>query len=320
MRQFFLFCTAVAAACGVMLPNQAQAYYDREDIVEAYFILPNETAFFVPDDAPARDGQSKFGSVEYLKAKQIEARRFIIPHARFSGSGFFQDYYVPSGRLILVDRGPYNRAWTDSVNGTETRSEGFPCQSLEGLNVTVEVAISASVSDADAAQYLYSFGVKEPKGSRSDPSVIFTSVFYGRSLADVMEGVGHGKLQSLVCHEIAARSLDKVNEEANQIMDNVQKKASEYFKSRGITIDYIGWSGDFTFDRDVQAAINDRYIAEKIAPVVGVLESRANVRAEQSWDGHLPSSVSGLWLLPGDLWQSVQSWLRRDVPTPKPKP
>ncbi|MDR3525508.1 MAG: SPFH domain-containing protein [Acetobacteraceae bacterium] len=318
MRHFSLLCAAVVAASAVLMPNQAQAYYDREDIVEAYFILPNETAFFVPDDAPVRDGQSKFGSVEYLKAKQIEARRFIIPHARFSGSGFFQDYYVPTGRLILVDRGPFNREWTDKVNGRETRSEGFPCQSQEGLNVTVEVAISASIADADAAQYLYSFGVQQPTGRRSDPAVIFTSVFYGRALSEVMEGIGRGKLQSLVCHEIAARTLDKVNFEANQIMDTVQKNASEYFKSHGITIDYLGWAGDFTFDSDIQTAINNRYIAEKIAPEIDVLETRAKLSTMQLWDGHLPKTVSGLWLLPGDVWKNVQGWLKSNLATKTP--
>jgi len=318
MRHFFLLCAVIVAACGLLVSHQAQAYYNREDVAEAYFILPNETAFFVPDDAPVRDGQSKFGSVEDLKAKQIAARRFVIPHARFSGSGIFQDYYVPTGRLILVDRGPFNRVWTDRINGNESRNDGFPCQTQEGLNVTVEVAISASVADADAAQFLYWFGVQEPKGNRSDPAVIFTSVFYGRTLAEVMEGVGRGKVQSLVCHEIAARTLDKVNFEANQIMVTVAKSASEYFMERGITLDYIGWAGDFTFDRDIQKAINSRYIAEKIAPVIGVLESKANYDAVRHWDGHLPGSVSGLWLLPGDIWDSVQGWLKNDLAGQKP--
>jgi len=295
------------------LPGTAHAYYDKNDFTEAFFILPNESAFFIPDIGANKDSQAKFGSAAYLEENKVAAKRFIIPHAKFSGSGFWQDFYVPTGRLIIVDRTPYNREWTASRNrGTSTRDESFPCQSQEGLNVTVEVAIATSVSEEDAAKFLYWFGVMPPQGNRADPQVIFASVYQGRSLAQVMDGVGRGKVQSLVCHEIGARSFDRVNSEINAIMDSVQKESDAFFKSRGITLDYIGWAGTFTFDRDVQKAVNDRYTAEKIAPVLPVLQTKALLDATQRWDGHLPTSVSGLWLVPSDLWSSLQGWLKTD--------
>ena len=306
-------------ALALLLPAPAFAYYDKLDVSEAYFILPNESAFFIPDVGANKDTQAKFGSTEYLEANKVAAKRFIIPHAKFSGSGYWQDFYVPTGRLIIVDRTPYNREWTSANNrGTSARDESFPCQSQEGLNVTVEVAIATSVTEEDAAKFLYWFGVRPPQGNRSDPNVIFTSVFYGRSLAEVMDTVGRGKVQSLVCHEIGARPFDKVNADINAMMDSIQKESEGYFKSRGITLDYIGWAGTFTFDKDVQKAVNDRYTAEKIAPMIQVLETKALLDAIQRWDGHLPSSVSGLWLVPSDLWASVQGWLKTDVVAKKP--
>ncbi len=291
--------------------NPAQAYYDKSDFAEAYFILPNESAFYIPDAGANKDGQAKFGSMEYLEANKVAAKRFTIPHVKFSGSGTWADFYVPAGRLIVVDRTPYNREWTATSNrGTSARNESFPCQSQEGLNVTVEVAIATSVSEENAARFLYWFGVRPPAGNRADPAVIFTSVYAGRNLAEIMDTVGRGKVQSLVCHEIGARTFDHVNSEINGMMDAVQKNAEAFLRDRGITLDYIGWAGTFTFDKDVQQAVNDRYTAEKIAPVLPVLQAKAALIALEKWDGKLPSNLSGLWLLPPDMWALLGSWVK----------
>ncbi len=119
------------------------------------------------------------------------------------GSGGFFDFYVPAGRLIIVDRTPFSREWVDSAErGTSQQKQGFPCQTAEGLNVTAGVSIGASVLEANAAKYLYRFGVLPVPGDRSDPKVIFTSVYYSRKLSDVMDDVGRKKVQTLVCNEI----------------------------------------------------------------------------------------------------------------------
>jgi hypothetical protein len=41
------------------LAGPAEAYYDKTDYTEAYFILPNESAFYIPDVGANRDGQAK---------------------------------------------------------------------------------------------------------------------------------------------------------------------------------------------------------------------------------------------------------------------
>ena len=245
-------------------------------------------------------------------------KRFIIPHAKFSGSGMWSDFYVPTGRLIIVDRTPYNREWVASKDrGTSARNESFPCQTTEGLNITVEVAIATSVTEENAAKFLYWFGVKAPVGDRKDPQVIFTSVYYGKSLAEVMDTVGRGKVQALVCHEIGSRTFDNANKDVNGIMEAVGKNASEFLAPRGITLDYVGWAGTFTFDRDVQQAVNDRYTAEKIAPVLPTLQTKAILDATARWNGQLPANVSGLWLLPSDLWTTVLGWMKSEPATKK---
>jgi hypothetical protein len=112
----------------VLAPTAAGAYYDKTDYTEPYFILPNESAFFVPDIGANKDNQAQFGSEAYLEANKIAAKRFIVPHSKLSGSGLLSDYYVPAGRLIVVDRTPYNREWTSAANrGTSAKDESLPC-------------------------------------------------------------------------------------------------------------------------------------------------------------------------------------------------
>ena len=292
------------------LSQPASAYYDKTDYSEAYFILPNESAFFIPDVGATRDSQAKFGSMEYLEANKIAAKRFLIPHARFSGSGsLWSDYFVPSGRLIVIDRTPYNREWVGAAErGTSAKNESFPCQSSEGLNITAEVAIATSVSEDNAARFLYWFGVKPPQGDRSNPAVIFTSVYYGKSLAEVMDSVARGKIQSLVCHEIGARTFENANKDVNAMLDAIEKNATAWLATKGITLDYIGWAGTLSFDKDVQQAVNDRYTAEKIAPVLSTLQAKAVLDAMTKWNGALPSNMSGLWMVPSNLVDGFASW------------
>jgi hypothetical protein len=249
------------------------AYYDKADYTEPYFVLPNESAFFIPDVGANKDSQAQFGSEEYLRANKIAAKRFIIPHTKLSGSGLWSDFYVPSGRLIIVDRTPYNREWVKSKHrGTSVKDESFPVQSKEGLNITVGVSIAASVTEDDSPKFLFHFGVKPPKGDRTKPEVIFTSVYYGYSLTEVMDGVVRDKLQALLGSEFTKRTFDENNAQAEQIMVTVEAKLKDYLKSVGITLYYVGWADTFEFDHTVQDAINRRYIAIQDEAIAKKLE------------------------------------------------
>ena len=284
--------------------DRAWAFAETTDKTEAYTILPNESAFWIPDAGNNKDNQARLDSEQYLSENKVAAKRFIIPHAKFSGSGGWigWDYYVPTGRLIIVDRTPYSREWVDAEDrGTGKLKEGFPCQSKEGINVIAGVSIGASVSELDSAKFLYRFGVTPPKGNRNDPQVIFTSVYYGRSLAQVMDDVGRKKVQTLVCGEIGSRTLDKVNEDTNLMMETIAKKTKDYFASVGITLDFIGWGDTFEFDKDVQKAINDRYAATKLAEVLPALQAIANLKVQEGLGKGLESHGLPIVISPDTL-------------------
>ena len=155
------------------------------------------------------------------------------------------------------------------------------CQSAEGLDVVTEIAIASSISEAQSARYLYYFGVEVPEGDRKDPAVIFASVFRARDLASVMDTVVHTKVQSLVCREIGARTLDAVNRDSAQILTAVERDTARFLADKGITLESLGWAGTFTFQPEVQKAINDSYIAAKVGPVMPVLRQQADIEVKR---------------------------------------
>jgi hypothetical protein len=284
-------------------PN-AWAYYDKTDYTEAIYILPNQSAFVIPDAGANKDSQAQFMSLDYLKANKIAAKRVVIPHVKLSGSGAWSAFYVPSARVIIVDRTPYNREWVTAANrGTSSKNEGMPCQSSEGLNITAGVSIGVSVRVEDAARYLYYFGTIPPKGNPSDPAIIFTSVYNARSVADVMDSVGRGEVLSLTCREISARTLNDDNKDAGAIMKSIATGITAFLVERGITLDYIGWADTFTFDQTVQKAINDKYTADTIAPVLATLQALADVRIKEGLGEGLATKglPANLIAIPSDL-------------------
>ena len=304
---------ALLAALGAH-PHKALAFADTTDKTEAYTILPNESAFFIPDSGANKDSQAQFDSESYLQSNKIAVKRFVIPHQKLSGSGGTSwlstgwDFYVPTGRLIIVDRTPYSREWVAARDrGTSARNESIPCQSKEGVNITVGVSIGASVTEDNAAKYLYHFGVLPPTDAagrlldRASPQTIFTSVYYSRRLSDVMDDVGRKRVQTLICNEIAARGFDEANEQAVKIMDNVKKSATDYFSGVGITLDFIGWGDTFTFDADVQKAVNDKRNAEALKDVLPVLQALAQIKVQEGEGQGMSSKGLPIVVTPGML-------------------
>ena len=300
-----------AIALGAMFGSPSYAYYDKADYTEAYTILPNETGFWIPDVGNNKDAQVKYDSEESYNANRVPLKRFIVPHVHLQGSGAWYDFFIPAGRLILVDRTKYSREWVDAADrGTSKEKQGFPCQSKEGLNITAGVSIGTSVTEQDAAKYLYHFGVVMPTTlNRNDPQQIFASVYYGRSLIAVMDDVGRKKVQTLVCNEIGKRSFDQANAEMIPIMDTVIKSSSEYFTSVGITLDFLGWADTFTFDPEVQQSINHRYAStqqafalQSLQPYAAVITTIATADALRSFagksDGKLPTTFTNVGLPP----------------------
>ena len=169
------------------------------------------------------------------------------------------------------------------------------------------VSISTKVTEADAAKFLYNFGVHPPEGQRTDPNVVFTSVFYGRSLAEVMDSKVRAKVGILVCENLMQHSLVEDSANAKAVMDTIRKEMKAYLEDNGITLDYVGWADTWTFDKEVQdslnrhfAALQEQDIAIRLQSHVSTLQGLALTDALRKWNGATPGSVS-LTLLPQGL-------------------
>ncbi len=299
------------------IPTNAKAYYDKQDWPEVYPILPNWSAFWIPNVGDNKTDQKQMDSAEYLNANKVPLKFFQVPHTKLPGSSYFSDYYIPAGRLILVDRTTFTHEWVDSTDrGDNAKKEGFPCQSKEGLDIAAGVSVGAKVEEADAAKFLYNFGVvTDEKSSRievqggdsqhlSDPNVTFRALYYGRTLKSVMSDVGRKKIQTLVCNEIGSRTFDQANADYVKIMETISQKATEYFHNVGITISFIGWADTFTYDREIQVAVNRGYVAgieeqnaKRLAPYAGTIQALAAADALRNFgqksDGKFPTTVVG---------------------------
>jgi len=333
---------AAAALLGA-LAAPAQAYYSKTDYAETFEIAPNQSAFLIPLQGANKDSQAQFMSQEYLAANKVAAKRVQVPHVKLSGSGSFSDYYIPAAKLILVDRAPYNREWTNNpTTGTSNRHEGFNLESRESINIEVDITIAASVSEEQAAAFLYRFGtVSAVNTATYDPSAqyqsdayyaqSYASVAYGRSLASVMDTVGRGRVQAALAREFGSRALQDAIEHKAEIMKAVSDDVTGYFATRGVTIEYIGYASSLNFDAPVQTAINNVYIAtrraeeisaqERVLPVkralaeIGLMESAS--QAAVRWNGALPQLPSFV-VLPADVASLLQSWLPPRPPAAKP--
>ncbi len=272
----------------------AQAFWSTTNTTEAYGILPNHTAFWVPGMGDTKSNQVSSESEQFFRENKVPGKFFIIPHVKLSGSTYVGwDYYIPAGRLIVVDRAPFFHEWTKLGRGTDSKSDqSFPCHSKDNIEVSAEMSLAASVTEENAAKFLFYFGVNQPAGDAATPEVIFTSVYQGRSLAQVMGSWGRGEIQSRVCRHINEHAIEDLALNGNAVLDSIQSEARKFFADFGITIEYVGWAGGFSYPPEVSAAINTRFAAEHIAPVLTTLQTKATIDAISGWDHHLPASLT----------------------------
>jgi hypothetical protein len=261
----------------------ADAYYDKYNYTEAVWVQTNQTAFWVPDVGDTKSNQAAFGSIDFYNASKVAAKRFEIPHSKLVNSGTFTDYFVPVGRLIIVNRIPFHREWTDEVTtGTSTKAEGFHFESKDSLNIEANVAIAASILEEDAAKFLYWFGVKAADYRADHPEDQFQSVVYANSLEYIMDTIVRGAVQARLAREFGKYDLaDAIGKKA-EIMDTVVRDITSEFREKGIHIEYIGYDSALNFDKAVQEAINDRFAATQKAAELTTLSSTIPVQEAQT--------------------------------------
>jgi hypothetical protein len=306
--------TVFAASLLAAVP--AQAYYDTRDNPEYIMIQANQSAFAIPVVGDNKSTQTNFGSKSFLDANKVATKRFMVPHTRINNPNWgTSDYYVPTVLLILVDRTPYMREWRDENDrGTSNKKEGFQFQSREGINIGTGVSIAAMVKEEDAATFLYWWGTKN--AVYTDTASQFASTAQGKSLAEIMDTVVRGMVQSELSSAFMKRSFVEGNAQAADIMAEVRDRVTKHFADKGITIDYIGYSGPLNYSDSIQKSIDSVFISQQSAAssaammaAVPYMREQAqinvvNAQAEaiKKWNGAIPA-------LPGSVTTVGQGWI-----------
>ena len=297
--------SALYAVCALifalMFSTPAHAYYDKTDRAEWVNIEANQSAFLIPATGANKTNQAQFGSIDYLAANKVAAKRVQIPHIKADNTSAMFDYFVPNATLYVVDRTPYTREWVNATDrGTSTKKEGFRFETADSINVMTGITISASVSEEDAAKFFYNFGTTAVASSQ-DPATVFASVKYGKSLAEVMDTVVRGKVQQIMAKEFAKRSFMKAIGDKASIIDSVEQAVKDEFAKKGITIAFVGYAEELSFDDKIQQALNSSVIAaiqyankDALLAVVEINRKnaeidivRAQAKAIGSWNGQI---------------------------------
>jgi hypothetical protein len=279
--------------------------YDEPELID---VEPSQTAYLIPLVGATSDQQS-FKSEDFLDKNKVATKQVQIPHrwidtGRMPGSG----KWIAAARLIVVERKPVTRMWTESPkSGTSTNDDGISAESKGSISFVARMNCVAQIDVEDATKFLFRYNNKP--------------------LDQIMDQEVKARIESKFVEENAKREMAAILLEKAEIMKAVREDVIPYFKSRGITITVLGLKGDLTYlDPEIQTAINAKFRADKeyaaqkvrnlkdieMATAQATAElaraeatARANVKVAKSlttelvkyeavkkWDGKLPT-VSG---------------------------
>jgi len=215
--------------------------YDTPEIIT---IEPSQTAFLVPLEGDTTN-QVSMDSIEFLKQSKISTKRVQIPHKWLqTGRRNFTGEWIPTMRLIIVERKPVSREWVNGTDGSSTKNQGIITESKDSIGFVVGVSISAQIDEHNATKFLYRYNNKP--------------------LEEILDNEIRTKIESKFNEECGKRELEKVMGDKTDILKAVKEEVLPFFEERGITITALGLKGQFDYvDNDIQRAINEKFKAEK---------------------------------------------------------
>lgn len=289
------------------------APYKTLDVVE---VQSNETAWAIPLDAMSKDGQVKFDSVAFLNQKKIASKRIMVDKVkRDTGRMYWDIEWIPTTRVIKVDRSLVTRQWTDGAGGKAEDDFAIGVVTQDSVKLRVGLTITASIEEDDASTYLYYHGA--------------------RPLSEVLDQNIRSFAISELTKEYSQLNLNEAQVQGDEIYAKLFANAAKAFKPKGVSIQYLGNAEGLTYgDPTVQAAINRRYLAEQDAKTakeeqeaqkirnatkvfnaqaeadaamkllnakeatmfqndltVKMMNAQANLTMSQRWNGGLPASI-----------------------------
>ncbi|MEI6477406.1 MAG: SPFH domain-containing protein [bacterium] len=214
--------------------------YDRPEFQE---ISPSQTAFLIPMEGQT-SGQQKFGSQEFYQKAMVATKRVQIPHRWIQeGRSGNDGKYVPTMRLLIVERKPVVREWTENPGtGTSAKNQGIQAESRESIGFMARMNCAAQIDETDAVLYLYRYNDKP--------------------LEEVMDQEIRARVESKFVEQCAHYPLSELLVNKDKIMSAIRGDVLPFFKGRGITITVLGLQGELTYSsEEIQKSINLKFTA-----------------------------------------------------------
>lgn len=199
----------------------------------------NETAFVIPLEGENKDSQKQFESIEYLDSQKVASKRVTIPQKMRQTGRLWMDYeWVPTIRVVKVNRTPVTREWT-----AEAKGQPIAVESKDSIGFSIGVNITAFIEEKDTAKFLY--------------------YHRDKSLSAVIDSNIRGEIQNILSEEAARRNLEQCKREKNEIFEAAKKRIIPFAQKYGITICSFGIADGYCYDDPkVQDAINAAYVYE----------------------------------------------------------
>jgi len=248
--------------------------YDRPEYVE---IDTSETGFLIPLEGDTTQ-QAKFQSEDYLRQRKVAAKRVQITH-RWSQQGRlgWDGQWIPSVRLVKVNRSPLTREWmssdhrnADGQRRPDGRDQAIWIESADSVGFSMGFTCTGFIAEEDAAKFLYWY----PSGT----------------LADVMDREVRGRIQQSAAEVAAKYPLDQLRAKKQEISDAVKHDLTNYFTGRGISVTTVGMFGGMTYENPaIQKSIDETFIAQQLKVV-----SAAKFEAQQKENDRVQLEAEGL--------------------------
>ncbi|HEY6167355.1 MAG TPA: SPFH domain-containing protein [Verrucomicrobiae bacterium] len=245
--------TAVLALLPALLLTGCIKPYDKPEFVE---IDTSETGFLIPLEGDTGQ-QAKFQSEDYLLQRKVAAKRVQILH-RWSQEGRLEytGRWIPTVRLVKVNRSPLTREWTTpqgpqsvgQLNRGGASDKAIWIESADSVGFSMGFTCTAFISEEDAAKFLYWY----PSGS----------------LANVMDNEVRGRIQQVAAEVAAKYPLDQLRSRKQEIVDEVKQDVTAFFATRGVTVTTVGMFGGMTYENPaIQKSIDETFIAQQLKVV-----------------------------------------------------
>lgn len=242
------------------------------DVPEFAEVSNSETAFLVP--LTGDTGKQKgFDSEKYLADRKVAVKRVRIPHewvqtGRVPNTG----EWLPTVRLIKVDRAPITREWTaEHESGTSDKNQAIWIESQDSVGFSTGITCTARIpDDGSAVKFLFNY----PSGS----------------IETVMDTEIRARVQMVMAEFANGYTLnDLLGPKKGELVAKVREDVVPFFAERGIEITTIGQFGGFHYENPkIQEAIDNVFQAqqdEEVAKAEGTAQLERNKAIKLAAEG-----------------------------------